>query len=173
VDDLIVSQPTLARVFGVSERTVQRWGALGSGAFPGGLDDTRVGAGATYDLPAAVAWRLALEAERLAGENGDAIALDAARARRELAVAALREHELEVRRRELVPREAARELWNEGVTTLVAEIRRLPARFADVVNPDDPAAGEDALERVAEELMRSLHEAFADWQQPEGNHEAA
>jgi phage terminase Nu1 subunit (DNA packaging protein) len=125
-----------------------------------------------YPLPDAVQWyvnaKIEEEREKHRGDERDRLELERlAHQNREAKVRA----DLAAGSAVLVEEVAA--AWADGCGALVAEIRRMPTRFGDVVRPDDPAAGEDALERVAEEVVRSLQEAFADWQQPQGNHEAA
>ena len=50
--------------------------------------------------------------------------------------------------------------WTDAVGAIRAEVLRIPERYADIVNPVDPAAGEDALDIVAEKTLQSLREAL-------------
>lgn len=51
--------------------------------------------------------------------------------------------------------------WDEAAGLVRAEIVKIPTRFGGDVNPKDPAAGEDALELVADELLGSIQEILA------------
>lgn len=139
MSDLTVDQRELARVFGVSPRTIQRWEDAG-------LADARVGSTATYDLPAAVAWRV----EKLVAElNGDTPDLDAARARKESALAELRELEVGQLRGDLLEREevlfwiqdwgvrirqAAQQFVGRYILEIAAELGMDPRRVGPVLD---------------------------------------
>lgn len=98
-DNLHVDQRSLARIFGCSVRTVQRYE-------DDGLRAARVGRTATYDLPAAVAWRIQREREQaeqaVTGGSEGVPDLSASKARKELALARLRELEVAEREKDLV-----------------------------------------------------------------------
>lgn len=148
-----LTQRELAQLFGVDVRTIQRWG-------PQGLDDTRIGGKAVYDAPAAVAWRLefVVAQEREKHATGE---------REELELEKLRHQNREARvKADLAESRAvlvddAAELWEESVGTIRAVLLQVPVRHADTARPDDPAAGEDALERIIDDTFRTLEQAFA------------
>lgn len=112
-----VGQQDLADVFRVSVRTIQRWEKRG-------LDRARVGNGATYDLPEAVAW--ALEREQ-ASEDTD---YETARARRMAADAHLRELELGRERGTLVHIDDMEDLLRTPLERVAAELKAAPSRLA-------------------------------------------
>ncbi|MCH7566001.1 MAG: hypothetical protein IH968_19510 [Gemmatimonadetes bacterium] len=116
---LTISQTDLARVFGVSTRTIQRWEEEG-------LREARIGRRATYALPVAVAWRV--DRER---RESDVMDFNEARARKMAAQAELTEIE--------VARARAEYIHVSDLDHLLAEpLARLRGRllsFAGVVAP--------------------------------------
>lgn len=53
--------------------------------------------------------------------------------------------------------EAAEE-WAESAGAIRSITLRIPVRYADWVRPDDPVAGEEALEKVVDDFLGSLQE---------------
>jgi hypothetical protein len=148
-----IPRVAVAKALNLTERALQGWErdlGLAAARAPGRPP--------AYQMGALLRWLL---------EQGrEASALTQARTREMEARAALRELQVRERGGALVRVEDVVATWSDGITALVTAIRQLPTRCADVVRPDDPAAGEDALEGVAEELRAELREAFAGWRRP-------
>lgn len=149
---MILTQRELAALFRVDVRTIQRWGHLG-------LDDTRVDGAANYDAPAAVAWRAQqlLEEERRKHARSE---------REELELEKLRHQNREARIKadlaesKAVPLVEAVELFVTRLSAIRAALLRVPVRYGDLVRPDDPTAGEDALEELIDRLLGDLQQAL-------------
>jgi phage terminase Nu1 subunit (DNA packaging protein) len=121
--NLTVDQATLARIFSVSQRTVQRWEAEG-------LRESRVADKATavaYDLPSAVAW-LVDRAEGDASSVREEYAM--ARTRKATVDALLREDELAARRGELVPIDRVAGMVREPLEKVDVKLRTAVRRHS-------------------------------------------
>lgn len=155
LESMTVDQPTLARVFGVSVRTVQRWGSEG-------LDETRVAGGATYDLPSAVAWYAERHVEQA---NGDASpdAYAEARTRKELALARLRELEVGQREGRLLDADSMVEAHREIAHRVKTAVMSWPAKMATDLAADlgvDPSDVGAALDGYVRHLLIELADTF-------------
>ena len=155
--ELTVDQRTLARIFGVSQRTVQRWEAEG-------LDEARVDGSATYDLPAAVAWLTDRAADR-SGMSTVREELEAARARKYQVDAMLREDELRTRRGELVPVGDVLGMVRKPLEAIDAKLRTAPRRLSQawaarlgVSQAEAMAMIHDLVEDVRAELRAVFEE---------------
>lgn len=137
---MTVNQSELAELLGVSIRTIQRWGK-------DGLDDCRVGDGATYDLAAAIAWRL----DSVQSEDDDEYRV--ARTRVATAKAEAAERENAVAARELIPMEELEPLVRESLEGVAAILRQCPVALRSewAVRLGFPV-------KDAEELIRDLVE---------------
>jgi phage terminase Nu1 subunit (DNA packaging protein) len=160
VDPLTATQPEIARIFGVSTRTIQRWEELG-------LASARVEGGDVlrYDVPRAVAWRVEQEAARVADAHDEPGSFEAARARKELALAQIREIELAELQGKMVrvaQRDATvREALEAGDRILKASPRRLANRWARRLKVTEPEAIE-LIEELVEDVRCLLRERGAD-----------
>jgi phage terminase Nu1 subunit (DNA packaging protein) len=140
---MTVDQPTLAELFGVTTRTIQRWGRQG-------LDEARVGDSATYDLRAAIAWREA----QLKGDDP----LTEARVRKMEADAERSELRTARERGELIHVDDLEMLFAEPLAMLRARLLELPARIAvELPMPDREAV--DIIEPLVHALMTEMAEA--------------
>lgn len=147
-----VSQQQLADVFRVSTRSIQRWGR-------DGLDDCRVDGGATYDLAAAVAWRI----DAVQAHSDDEYR--AARARRMAADADLRELTLAKERRELIHRADVLALVTAPLEAVDRELKSAPTRMARRWSKKlgvSEARTLELIEEIVEEVRSTLREMASD-----------
>lgn len=113
-----------------------------------------------YYGPEAVAWYLEmkLREEREKHASGEREKLELEKLRHQAREAKVRADLAESR---VVSVDEAAAQWDEAVGILRSITLRIPVRYADVVRPDDPAAGEESLEEVADDLLGSYQEALA------------
>ena len=78
-----------------------------------------------------------------------------------------KEYELERLRGGLVPVAFMASEFEEACARIRAEIESVAPRYGADVRPEDPGAGELILDKVAEELLRSLATAFEDIEEDE------
>lgn len=152
------NQQELAEVFGISVRTIQRWEVHG-------LANARVSDEATramYDLTAAVAWRVDREVERFTelSTNGASVDFEEARARKEMALARLREFDLAERQQTLIHVDDAGDSYAEIIAEIAAAIRSAPARYAHHVlcTCRDAATALEVLDKVFDNFRAQLRD---------------
>lgn len=146
-----LSQKDFGTALGLTSRQVRN---LGEKGLPSDVDGrTRV-----YG-PAAFQWYVdfKVDEERRKHERTDRDALEEERLTHQIREAKVRADIAEGR---AVLVEDALAEWDDAVGVVRAEVLKLPTRFGGDVNPEDPAAGEDVLEVVANDLLTSLQEAL-------------
>lgn len=158
-----VEQTQLAReIFGVTSRTIRDWEKAG-------MPSHGTGRRRKYHVPECVAWRIEEERRRVheelaprLQEREDTPKLDDSRARREAAVAALRELELAERRGELIPLDDHEHTLSE----IAGVVHGLPRRTeflralarAMKVRPRDAVPAAETAVRLIVAAIRQLGE---------------
>jgi phage terminase Nu1 subunit (DNA packaging protein) len=160
-DRIRFDQRTLAQLFGVHQRTVQRWDAEG-------LSAARVDGAAEYDGILAIEWRLEFERQRMAAEFpdlGDIPPRDQSESRIAAAKASLLEDELRRSRAELVPAADVLQRIREPLEAVDAQLRAAPRRHSRHWSAKLRVSRAEAMSlihEIAEEIRASLRDAFAD-----------
>ena len=142
-----ISRAVLAGALGVTERAVSRW-------------ETDLGLRAVRAPSRAAEYELAPLLRWLFDQGQGQSPLMAARVRDLETRTRIREAELGALERRLIPIEVILADDEERLAIIRAEILRMPALCAEIVNPADPNAGEDALEKVSDALLARLRDAF-------------
>jgi phage terminase Nu1 subunit (DNA packaging protein) len=147
-----LSQKELATLIGLTSRQVRN---LTDAGMPSETEGNR-----RFYGPAAVVWyvefKVAEERSRHTTGEREQLELDKMRHQnREARVKA------DLAERRVVLVEEVEHAWADACGRIRDEIMRIPVRHGDVVRPDDPAAGEEVLEQVADDVLRALQEALA------------
>lgn len=155
-----VSQTELARILGVTPRTIRDYHGLG-------LEDHRDAETGSYDLPGSVNWRLELEWKRALESRTpeEADELLQHRTRKMAADAELREDELRMKRGELVPVHEVLDRVRKPLEAVDGQLRSAPRRLArDWAHRLGVTQGEAIalIGDLVEEVRADVRELFAD-----------
>lgn len=150
---MLVNQSTLAGLFRRTARTLRDWHA-------DGLEDHRDPETGNYDLAGAIGWLLERERQRfgelMGARNGDAPSLEEARARKETALAQLRELDLAEREGGLLPVAAVDKVLDAAHESIDAILDSIPGtwppRLAGLSAPEIQVALQDLADRLKGEL---------------------
>jgi phage terminase Nu1 subunit (DNA packaging protein) len=155
VEELSVNLSEIARILGVSDRTVQRW-------HEAGIPRHGEGRGSTYPVARVVAWVRRRDREQFERELAMSPApdLDEARARKENALARLRELDVAEREGELITVEDALAHQEQVYAALRGILLAVPGKYAHTfVGLRSHAEGQRKLEDIIFETMT----AMVDW----------
>lgn len=155
----LLTRRELADRLGIHPATVTKWERAG---MPTAKRSPR-GRSSLFNESEVRSWRDATDAAaRLAGGATD---LQADRARRERAQAALAEQALEIRARELLPAAEVELLWSREVAAVRAKLLALPLTLADRVHRA-ATEGVVAVEQVLADAVRDALREFAESDRP-------
>lgn len=146
------SQTQLASILGLGTRQIRRLEKAG-------MPHRAEGNAKLYPLPDAVQWYIERKM-REAEEGATPSALEDMRQQKLALEVELKRRQAAEARGELVPLTWMEEQFEEAATTWAAIVRSAPTRYGATVRPDDPSAGEEALERMVDDLLDELSHAF-------------
>lgn len=153
-----VQQSQLARIFGVTSRTIRDW-------HDAGLEEARDPESGTYNLAQAVQWRIELERERVAQAGLGDSDYEEARARLTAAKAEREEDALRRDRGTLIPAEEVVAKVREPLEEVDARLRAAPREHApEWVDRLGVGHGEAVhlLGEIVEPIRADLRRAFDD-----------
>lgn len=149
----LVTRTELAEKLGCDPRTIAKWLEQGLPV----ADRGRGGRPSLYDPAAAQQW---LAARNAAAQKGEATDLLRERARRERAQALLAEQALEIRRRDLLPRDEVEKSWAAEVAAVRTLLLAMPTTLAEqvcrVAMTEGIAGVEELLQNAVHDVLREL-----------------
>lgn len=147
----LVTQAAIARLFGVTVRTVQRWTEMGMPR----EGDLR---GASYDQTKCIAWKMERVREEVEQEMPPVDSIEEARRRKAIADADLAEYDVGERRRELMTTDQYREALLAAYERVGQRLKTLEPRLSpELIGIKTLTQSRKIIRGAVRELMDELY----------------